>query len=169
MASNTTDNGESVQQALLQLLGEETYRDYFEPDHTPSDVHYHTRELERERELLAPANSAFEEGGAGNNWDMDSILIEAIKQFESSQLDNTYEAKTASAEGRFATPKSEEDVEKARKARIPKKTQADTRYCVEIWKTWSNYRNSVVKNEQVNEDVTSLDNNSLQYWLMFWK
>ena len=72
---------------------------------------------------------------------------------------------------RFAIPKSEEEVKQARKARIPKKTQTDTKYCVDIWKNWSIYRNSVVNTEQVNEDITALDNNGIQYWMsrLFWR
>ena len=66
---------------------------------------------------------------------------------------------------RFAVPKTEEEVKQARKARVPKKTQIDTRYCTKIWKTWSEYRNSVVKNEQVPEDISTLDGDKLQYWL----
>ena len=161
------NSGENVEQALLDLLGEETYSAFFtdvngESDHTPGDVHYQTANRDAvDVGELVPVTSG---GGAGNDWDMDSVCMEAIAQFEASHPLNTYEAKI-SGERRFAAPKSEKDVEQARKARIPRKTQTDTKYCVEIWKTWSIYRNSVVKNEQVYEDITSLDSNSLQYWM----
>ena len=147
MASNTAETDENQQQALVELLGEDNYRAYFEPEHIPSGIHYQT-DLECESELVPAANST-SGGGAGNNWDMDSIFVEALTQSESSHIGRMYKAKTA-VKTRFATPKSQEDVEQARKARITKKTQADTRYCAEIWKTWSKYRNSVVNSEQVN-------------------
>ena len=61
--------------------------------------------------------------------------------------------------------KTEEVVKQARPTRTPKKTQIDTRYCIRIWKSWSEHRNSVEKNELVPEDITTLDCEQLQYWL----
>ena len=141
----------SFEQGLCDLLGEETYRAYFtnylsESDHTPNDD--------------LPDEHAYDLGGADY---LDSVLLGASEQFEGNFL-TTSSVTNPIANARFATPKSEE-VQQARKARIPKKTQTDTKYCVDIWKNWSNYRNSVVNTEQVNEDITALDNNGIQYWM----
>ena len=149
MASNGFDN------VLYDLLGEELYREYFTngiSDHTHID------------DLGVSAHASLEGGGDVCNLDLESILLEASDQFEHSCITSTNEAK-ASTGLRFATPKSDEEVEKARRARIPKKTQADTRYCMEIWNKWSSYRNSIVDNEHITEDITSMDNSSLQYWM----
>ena len=153
MASSTFEQG------LLALLGEETYNAYFTndgSDHTPCDDQTAT-------ELAEHAYG--KEGGAelGYNWDMDSVFLEASEQFEASYLASIADTKTT--DNRFATPKSEEEVKQARIARIPKKTQSDTKYCVDIWKKWTLHRNSIVKTEQVDEDITALDNESVQYWM----
>lgn len=97
---------------------------------------------------------------------LDSVLLEASEQFErpGNLLTTPSVADHTANAARFAIPKSEE-VQKARKARIPKKTQTDTKYCLDIWKNWSIYRNSVVNTEQINEDITALDNNGIQYWM----
>ena len=99
-------------------------------------------------------------GGAGySDWDMDRYVLQASEQYEESCL------KSDSVQmSRFAVPKIEE-VKQARQARVPKKTQIDTRYYTRIWKTWSKCRNSMVENESVPEDVTMLNNKKLQYWL----
>ena len=150
MASNSFDK------VLHDLLGEELYREYLTnsvSDHSPTDSLG-----------VGVSAHAFEGGWAACNLDLDSILLEASDQFEHSCLTNVDETGTSTGQ-RFATPKSDEEAEKARKARIPKKTQADTRYCMEIWNKWSSYRNSIVDNEHIIEDITSLDNSTLQYWM----
>ena len=43
--------------------------------------------------------------------------------------------------GRFA-PKTTEEIVRARKKGIPKKTQEDTKYCVHIWDEWREYRST---------------------------
>ena len=151
MASNSFDK------VLYDLLGEELYRDleFDLADHTPT------------ASLGVSAHGCFDqgtEGGAGCNWDLDNVFLEASEQFEQSRL--TEDKPTIATSGqRFATPKNDEEVEMARKARIPKKTQADTRYCLDMWSKWTRYRNSVVDSEHVAEDITSLDNSKLQYWM----
>ena len=149
MATNNFERG------LCDLLGEEMYRAFFtdylkESDHTPDDD--------------LPDEHAYELGGADY---LDSVFLEASEQFERpGNLLTTPSVVNYTANAtRFAIPKSEEEVQQARKARIPKKTQTDTKYCVDIWKNWSIYRNSVVNTEQVNEDITALDNNGIQYWM----
>ena len=105
MASNTAKTDENQQQALVELLSEDNYRAYFEPEHIPSGIHYQT-DLECESELVPAANST-SGGGAGNNWDMDSIFVEALTRSESSHIGRMYKAKTA-VKTRFATPKSQD-------------------------------------------------------------
>ena len=149
MATNNFERG------LCDLLSEEMYWAFFtdylkESDHTPDDD--------------LPDEHAYELGGADY---LDSVFLEASEQFERpGNLLTTPSVVNYTANAtRFAIPKSEEEVQQARKARIPKKTQTDTKYCVDIWKNWSIYRNSVVNTEQVNEDITALDNNGIQYWM----
>ena len=37
---------------------------------------------------------------------------------------------------KFAPPKTEQEIETARKGAIPKKTQSDTKYCIGMWNEW---------------------------------
>ena len=41
---------------------------------------------------------------------------------------------------RFAPPKTTEEIVRAREKGIPKRTQQDTKYCVNIWDEWREYR-----------------------------
>ena len=113
------------------------YRGFFtdylkESDHTPDD------DLTDEH--------AYELVGADY---LDSVLLEASKQFEwpGNLLTTPSVVKYTANATRFAIPKSEEE-QRARKARIPKKAQTDTKYCIDVWKNWSTYRNSVVNTGQ---------------------
>ena len=60
----------------------------------------------------------------------DDLLQEAYEVFEHGQEKST----TSILDGktRFANPKTE-DVAAAKRASIPKETQADTRYCMRLW------------------------------------
>lgn len=55
---------------------------------------------------------------------------------------------------RFAPPKTNEEVEAARKASIPKKTREDMEYCMRIWKDWRECRGQPVA-------ITTLTKNEL--------
>ena len=55
----------------------------------------------------------------------------------------------------FAPPKSEEEVEQARKCTVPKKTLDDMKYCVGIWNEWRYHRE--VNNGIVIPAVDELD------------
>ena len=67
---------------------------------------------------------------------------------------------------RFATQECDEDVAKAKIASVPKKTQTDTRYCHRIWEEWRDSRNSsAATREVVPDDITQMDNTSLQHWM----
>ena len=90
----------SFDQALIDLLGEELYRDYSfisncDSDHTPLD------------DQLSVSTHAFEieNGQATCNVDLDSIFLEASNQFEQSSTTSANESKPAIGQ-KFASPKS---------------------------------------------------------------
>ena len=99
---------------------------------------------------------------------VDNILLEASLEFERTAKKPIIQDQVTSSMGpqatRFSTPKSSEDVAMAIASSVPKKTQADTKYCVELWKKWSNFRNSITE-EQVPERIKAMDNEQLRYWL----
>ena len=45
---------------------------------------------------------------------------------------------------RPATPKTNEEIQHARKEGIPQRTQQDTKYCVQLWKEWRVHRQGSV-------------------------
>ena len=104
---------------------------------------------------------------------VDSLLMEASEAYERSicESKNTIPQKVASNSqvniSRFAAPKTNEDVDTAVATRVPKNTQTDTKYCVELWRKWSAFRNSIVDLEKVPEDIEAIASNvdHLQYWL----
>ena len=94
---------------------------------------------------------------------MDRLLLSALEEHEESGT--TQKAKKTPAR-RFATPKCDEDVAKAKIASVPKKTQTDTRYCHQIWEEWRDSRNSsAASREVVPDDITQMDNTSVQHWM----
>ncbi len=44
---------------------------------------------------------------------------------------------------RFTTPKTDGAVEEAKKSGVPKKTQTDTLWCINLWKAWRESRNKI--------------------------
>ena len=71
-------------------------------------------------------------------------------------------AHSASA-GRFAQPKTDQEIQEARKKGIPKKTLQDTHYCVKVWEEWcsycrQNYRDTI-------PPLQSIEASQLQHWL----
>ena len=67
---------------------------------------------------------------------------------------------------RFAPPKTEEEIEKARIESIPKKTREDTAYCVRLWLSWSDYRTATTGIPVPSLAVLSATTADLQYWLI---
>ena len=59
---------------------------------------------------------------------------------------------------RFAPPTTDEQVEQAKQAAIPLKTQKDTTWCIKIWRDWAEQRSSV-------QDITSVTLTELQQLL----
>ena len=53
---------------------------------------------------------------------------------------------------RFAPPKSQSQIDRARLDRIPTKTKDDTTYCHKLWKTWREYRQT-----RTGENIPSIE------------
>ena len=68
----------------------------------------------------------------------DDLLQEAYEVFERGRENSTTSILDGKAQ--FANPKTE-DVAAARRASIPKKTQAHTKYCMRLWNEWKAHRN----------------------------
>ena len=64
---------------------------------------------------------------------------------------------------RFAQPKTETEIDKAREESIPRKTREDTTYCVRLWETWAESR-SLNTGIRV-PPLAQLDTRELQCWL----
>lgn len=100
---------------------------------------------------------------------VDHLLQEASDEFErATQETIQHQLRYGEEEhklSRFAAPKTKEDVEMAIATRVPKKTQTDAKYCVELWKKWSIDRNSIVEEEKVPVNIEAIDIEQLQYWL----
>ena len=67
---------------------------------------------------------------------------------------------------RFAPPKTEEEIEKARISSIPKRTREDTAYCVRLWLSWSEYRTATTGVPVPSLAILSATTQDLQYWLI---
>ena len=63
---------------------------------------------------------------------------------------------------RFATPKSEAEIQEARSKGVPKKTRQDTEYCVRVWQEWCEYRQQVC-GDQI--ELMTLQPSQLSHWL----
>ncbi len=121
-------------EGLLSLLGQETFDSFFSIDDfaldldNPSRLLYGRTPSDSEHAQM-PTMEAL--GGAGcSDWNMDHYLLQASDVYEEST------SKVNSAKmPRLANSKTEEEIKQARQARVPKKTQMDTRYCNIIWKT----------------------------------
>lgn len=100
---------------------------------------------------LAATTSLQEMGGAG----LDALFLQAYENLDEKQ----------SQVHRFAEPKATAEVLKAQMASVPKKTQADTKYCVRIWNEWRRTRNTFTTTEVVPELLPYLDAETLQYWM----
>ena len=99
---------------------------------------------------------------------VDSLLLQASQSFENgAELEIPNNSVIAEGKPRFAVPKSDEDVESARRAGVPKKTQADTKYCMRLWNEWRIHRNSTCTAiaETVPDDITQMECETLQYWM----
>jgi len=67
------------------------------------------------------------------------------------------------AKSRFAPPKTDEEIERARERAVPAKTVADTKYCVRLFDTWREHRM-----ETTTADIPTLADmtkHQMQYWM----
>ena len=98
---------------------------------------------------------------------VDTFLLQASNTFETAEIPSN--SITAEAKSCFADPMSEEDVAKTRRASVPKKTQADTKYCMRLWYNWSAHRSSRASSAYDLEtvpDITQIDCETMQYVLV---
>ncbi len=63
----------------------------------------------------------------------------------------------------FAPIRTDKDVEEARASSVPKKTLEDTKYCLGLFQTWTEYRNS--ENGDNIGPIEELSMEELQHWL----
>ena len=138
--------------SLVQLLGQELFQDYFGTGEDGS---------------VLPDSAV---GGADENQAcaleslVDTLLLQASNAFETSEIPSN--SITAETKSRFADPMSEEAVARARRASVPKKTQADTKYCMRLWNDWSAHRSSRASSDlEIVPDITQMDCEAMQYWL----
>ena len=73
---------------------------------------------------------------------------------------------------RFADPKSDEEVNNMRSTAVPRKTKADTEYCMRIWDTWRKER--ISRDEADSEadkqitPITQMDKEVMKRWLILF-
>ena len=118
---------------LLSFLGNKLYHDYFE-----------MATFEHGGSTSNPVGGVCASASVSADDDVnqacaleslvDTLLLEASMEFEHAQEDENNIKDEHKLASRFATPKTSEDVAMAIATRVPKKTQTDTRYCVELWK-----------------------------------
>ena len=70
---------------------------------------------------------------------------------------------------RFANPKSDEEVNNMRSTAVPKKTEADTKYCMRIWDAWRKERISRDEaDSEADKQITpiiQMDKEVMKHWL----
>ncbi len=78
--------------------------------------------------------------------ELDELLLACSNSFEQQptkrpKLDESATYPTCSSKPRtFAPPKMEQEIQQARVGAVPKKTQADTKYCLGLWEEWRYHR-----------------------------
>ena len=98
---------------------------------------------------------------------VDSLLLEASDLYESSQNSAHDPAPTSvptsHSHSRFAPPKTDKEVQRARDSRIPDKTRQDTKFCVNVWKAWRAYRQETAK-QQI-PSIETMTTTEMNNWL----
>ena len=107
---------------------------------------------------------------------IDSFLIAALESYEREYANDpaqpiqqphpqsTLTSPTLNSTFRpFAAPVSDEDIVKARVESVPKKTREDTKYCVNLWEEWRNYR--LQHTTATIPLLLEMTNGDLQYWM----
>ena len=74
-----------------------------------------------------------------------SIPSAAVREFEKKYLNNS----STTPSLRYTIPRTQEELNSARKAAVPKKTADDMQWCLKVWKGWSEHRNAVCPTEKI--------------------
>ena len=72
--------------------------------------------------------------------DLDNLLLACSDSYEATAKRPRLSVPPPAKVRAFASPKTGEEVEQARKNAMPKKTQDDTKYCVGIWNEWRQHK-----------------------------
>ena len=78
----------------------------------------------------SPSTSSHAYQDSSNNSDINSLLLQAIENYESSNESASLTTRS------FANPVTSRSVEQAIKRAIHESTRKDTKYCVDIWDEW---------------------------------
>ncbi len=99
------------------------------------------------------------------NGDLDKFFVEASQQLET-------EAKfDKGASRRFGAPCSSGDIEAIKKSRVPRKTQANTSWALNIWREWAACRlKTGLSSEEehahkLDGDITKMDTAAVSFWI----
>ena len=139
--------------SLIRLLGQELFQDYFGTGEDGSVL---------PDSAVGRAADVDENQACALESLVDTLLLQASNAFETAEIPSN--SITAETKSRFADPMSEEDVAKARRASVPKKTQADTKYCMRLWNDWSAHRSSRASSDlETVPDITQMDCETMQY------
>ena len=97
--------------------------------------------------------------------DIDDLLLVASDQFESrkSPTPLRLRATPPTVPERFAPPKTDDEIARARLAGIPQSTQKDTKYCINTWEEWRKYRQEV-SNTHI-PPLTTMHVSEISHWL----
>ena len=108
--------------------------------------------------------------------EVDQLLVAASSTYEAHepicrtesaqeplQTGPSHYATSSSHHMRFAHPKTDEDIQKEREKGVPKATQQDTKYCLNLWEEWRKHRMQI-SNTNI-APITELAPSMLQYWL----
>ena len=93
----------------------------------------------------------------------DSVLGTEPRLFTAQETSHSHPPAVSASRTRFALPKTNEEIELARKERIPLKTQKDTKYCLNLWMAWKGNREKMTADEI--PQLEEMNNLQLTHWL----
>ena len=94
----------------------------------------------------------------------DAFQISDHASTSATVIDTSPTPKQSRKQRRFAPVKTESEIQLAREQGIPLKTQADTKYCLNLWNEWRKYRYD--KTGDVIKPLVDLDHTELEHWLI---
>ena len=99
-----------------------------------------------------------------NSEDIDDLLAAASDQFESSKCPTPLgvRATPLSVPKRFAPPKTDEEILRARLDGTPESTQKYTKYCMNTWEEWRKHRQ--VSSTHI-PPLTTMNVSEISHWL----